>query len=71
MNLIQWSRLDEPGVVRNFLSCRVQPCQRRVHPGYEYQRSWDTTRMKKENLEKIEVQRQISELFNLADSGFV
>jgi hypothetical protein len=42
-----------------------------VHPGYEYQRSWDTTRMKKENLEKIEVQRQISELFNLADSGFV
>jgi hypothetical protein len=27
--------------------------------------------MKKENLDKTKVQHQISELFNLADSGFV
>jgi hypothetical protein len=29
------------------------------------------TRMKKENLEKTEIHHQISELFNLVDSGFV
>jgi hypothetical protein len=39
VNLIQWSRLDGPGVVRNFLSRRVQACQRRVHPRYKYQGS--------------------------------
>ena len=71
MNLIEWSRLDGPGVVGYFLSRRVQPCQRRVHPGYEYQGSQDMTRMLKENPEKTEVHRRISELFNLTDSSFV
>jgi len=71
MNLIEWSRLDGQGVVGNFLRRRVLPCQRRVHTAYEYQGSQDSTRMHKDNLEKLEVQRQINELFNLADSSFV
>lgn len=71
MSLIEWSCLDEPGVVGNFLSRRVQPCQRRVHPGFEYQGSQDTTRMVRENLEKTEIHRRINELFNLAYSSFV
>ena len=71
MKLIKWSRLDGPGVVGNFLSRRVQPCQRMVHPGFEYQGSQDTTRMHKDSLEKPEIQRRINELFNLADSNFV
>jgi uncharacterized membrane-anchored protein len=37
INLIDWSRLDGPGVVGNFLSRRVMPCQRRVHSVYKYQ----------------------------------
>jgi len=69
MSLIQWSRLDRLAVVGSFLSRRVQPCQRRVHSGYEYQGNQDTTSMKKESLEKTEVHHRISELFN--DSGFV
>ena len=71
MKLIKWSCLDGPGVVENFLSRRVQPCQRRVHLGYEYQGSQDTTRMVRENLEKTKIHRRINELFNLADSSFV
>jgi hypothetical protein len=63
--------VDGPGVVGNFLSHRVQPCQRRVHPGYEYLGSEDTTRMLKENLENTEIHHRISELFNLADNSFV
>ena len=70
MTLIDWSRLDGPGVVRNFLSCRVMPCQRRVHSAYEYQGRQDSTRMHRDNLEKPEIQRRINELFNLADSSF-
>ena len=71
MNLIEWSCLDGHGVVGNILRRRVLPCQRRVHTAYEYQGSQDSTRMHKDNLEKLEVQRQINELFNLADSSFV
>jgi len=71
MNLIDWSRLDGLGVVRNFLRRRVMPCQRRVHSAYEYQSSQDSTRMHRDNLEKPEIQRRINELFNLADSSFV
>ena len=71
MNLIDWSRLDGPGVVGNFLSRRVMPCQRRVHSAYEYQGGQDSTRMHRDNLEKLEIQRRINELFNLADSNFV
>jgi hypothetical protein len=71
MNLIKWSRLDGPGVVGNFLSRQVQPCQRRVHPGYVYQGSQATTRMHRDKLDKTEIHCRISELFNLADSNFV
>jgi len=70
MTLIDWSRLDGPGVVGNFLSRRVMPCQRRVHSAYEYQGSQDSTRMHQDSLEKPEIQRRINELFNLADSSF-
>jgi len=31
MSLIDWSHLDGPGVVGNFIVRRVMPCQRRVH----------------------------------------
>jgi hypothetical protein len=43
-------------VARNFISRRVQPCQRRVLAGYEYQGSADQTRMCSEDLDHDEVQ---------------
>jgi hypothetical protein len=36
MALLPWNQLDGVVVAGNFLSHRVQPCQRRVHAGYEY-----------------------------------
>ena len=71
MNLIDWSRLDGPGVVRNFLVRRVMPYQRRVHLAYEYVGIQDPTRMHRDGLEKAEVQRLTNELFNLTDDNFV
>jgi hypothetical protein len=71
MSLIDWSRLDGPGVVENFLVRRVMPCQRRVHSAYEYAGSQDPTRMHRDGLEKSEVQRLMNELFNLNDDNFV
>jgi hypothetical protein len=41
MALLPLNRLDGPAVAGNFISRRVQPCQRRVHTGYEYQGSAD------------------------------
>jgi hypothetical protein len=70
MTLLPWNRLDVVTVARNFLSHRVQPCQRRVHAGYEYQGSADQTRMLSEDLDHDEVVRQIGELFNLADESY-
>ena len=58
-------------MVENFISRRIQPCQKRVHPGYEYQGSADPTRTRKETLDKIEVKARIGELFNLADPNYV
>ena len=57
MKLIDWSRLDRPGVVGNFICHRVMPCQRRVHSAYEYAGSQDPTRMSSDGLEKAEVQQ--------------
>jgi len=57
MSLIDWSCLDGPGVVGNFLVRRVMPCQRRVHSAYEYAGSQDPTRMCPDGLEKTEVQQ--------------
>jgi hypothetical protein len=71
MDLIDWSRLDGPGVVGNFLIRRVMPCQRRVHSAYEYVGSQDLTRMQRDGLEKSEVQLLMNELFNLTDDNFV
>ena len=71
MSLIDWSRLDGPGVVGNFLMRRVMPCQRRVHSAYEYAGSQDPTRMCPDGLEKAEVQQLMNELFNLFDDNFV
>jgi hypothetical protein len=70
MPLLPWNRLDRVAVARNFLSHQVQPCQRRVHVGYEYQGSADQTRMWSEDLDHDEVIRQIRELFNLADQSY-
>ena len=55
MSLINWSRLDGPGVVGNFLVRRVMPCQWRVHSAYEYAGSQDPIRMCPDGLEKMEV----------------
>ena len=63
--------MDGPSVVRNFISRRIQPCQRRVHPGYEYQGSTDPTRTRKEALDKTEVKARIGELFKLANPNYV
>jgi hypothetical protein len=70
MALLPWNRLDEPAVAGNFISRRVQPSQRRVHAGYEYQGSADQTRMRSEDLDHDKVIRQIGELFNLADQSY-
>ena len=63
-------KLDGPSVVGSFISRRIQPCQRRVHPGYEYQGCADPTRTRQRALDKIEVKARISELFNLADPNY-
>ena len=70
MSIIPWARLDGPAVVGSFISRRVQPRKRRIHAGYEYQGSADTTRMKKERLERTKVHRRMNELFNLADMNY-
>jgi hypothetical protein len=41
MVLLPWNHLDGLAMAGNFISWRVQPCQRRVHVGYEYQGSAD------------------------------
>ena len=68
--MIPWKKLDRPSVGGSFISRRVQPYQRRVHPGYEYQGSADPTRMRQRALDKIEVKARIGELFNLADPNY-
>jgi hypothetical protein len=70
MALLPWSHLDGPAVAENFISRRVQPCQRRVHVRYEYQGSADQTRMQSEDLDHDEVIRWIGELFNLVDQSY-
>ena len=65
-----WSKLDGPSVVGNFISRRVQPCQKRVHSAYEYQGRVDPTRMRSEDLTPAEVREAIAELFNLADANY-
>ena len=68
--MIPWKKLDGPSVVRSFISRWIQPCQRRVHPGYKYQGSADPTRTRQEALDKIKVKARIGELFNLADPNY-
>jgi hypothetical protein len=70
MALLPWNRLDRPAMAGNFISRRVQPCQRRVHAGYEYQGSADQTRMRAEDLDHDEFIRRIGELFNLVDQSY-
>ena len=69
--MIPWKKLDGLNVVGNFISRRIQPCQRRVHPSYEYQGSIDSMRTRQEVLDKNEVRARIGELFNLADPNYV
>ena len=69
--MIPWKKLDGSSMVGSFISRRIQPCQRRVHPGYEYQGSVDPTRTRQGALDKIEVKARIGELFNLADPNYV
>ena len=71
LRMIMWGKLDGPSVVGNFISRRIQPCQKRVHPGFEYQGGVDPMRTRKEALNKIEVKARIGELFNLADPNYV
>jgi hypothetical protein len=70
MALLPWSCLDGPAVVGSFISRRVQPCQKRVHVGYEYQGSADQTRMRQRRLHKDEINQRIADLFNLADLAY-
>jgi hypothetical protein len=70
MALLPWNHLDGPTMAGSFISRRVQPCQRRVHTGYEYQGSADQTRMRSEDLDRDKVVRRIGELFNLADQSY-
>jgi hypothetical protein len=70
MALLPWNHLDRPTMVGNFISRRVQPCQRWVHAGYEYQGSIDQMRMQSEDLDHDEAVRWIGELFDLADQSY-
>ena len=70
LGIIPWKKLDSPSMVGNFISRRIQPCQRRVHPGYEYQGSADPTRTRQEALDKIKVKARIGELFDLANPNY-
>jgi hypothetical protein len=70
MALLPWNRLDGSAVAENFINHHVQPCQRRVHAGYEYQGSADQMRMCSEDLDRDAVVRRIGELFNLADQSY-
>jgi hypothetical protein len=68
--LLLWNRLDGPVVAGSFISRRVQPCQKKVHAGYEYQGSADQTRMRPNWLHEDKINQRIAELFNLADSAY-
>jgi hypothetical protein len=70
MELPPWTRLDGPAIAGSFISRRVQPCQKRVHAGYEYQGSADQTRMRLNQLHEDENKRRIAELFSLADPSY-
>jgi hypothetical protein len=70
MELLPWNHLDGPAMAGSFISRHVQPCQRRVYTGYEYQGSADQTRMCSEDLDSDEVICQIGELFNLANQSY-
>jgi hypothetical protein len=70
MQLLPWSRLDGLSVVGNFISRRIQLCQARVHPAYEYQGRMDPTRMRNEDLKPKEVKIRVQDLFNLKDPNF-
>jgi hypothetical protein len=70
MELLLWTRLDGPAIAGSFISRRVQPCQKRVHAGYEYQGSADQTRMRLNWLHEDEIKRRIGELFSLADPSY-
>jgi hypothetical protein len=70
MVLLPWNHLDGSAMAENFINHHVQPCQRRVHAGYEYQGSADQTRMCSEDLDRDGVVRQIGELFNLVDQSY-
>jgi hypothetical protein len=70
MQLIPWSRLDGPSVVRNFISHQIQSCQARIHATYEYQGCMDPTKIRNEDLEPKEVKMRVRDLFNLKDPSF-
>ena len=71
LGMIPWKKLDGPSMVGSFISRWIQPYQRRVHPGYEYQGSADPTRTRQGALDKNEVRARIGELFNLANPNYV
>jgi hypothetical protein len=70
MALLPWNRLDGLAMAGNFISRHVQPCQRRVHAGYECQGLADQTRMRSEDLDRDEVICRIGDLFNLVDQSY-
>jgi hypothetical protein len=70
MALLLWSRLDGRAVVGSFISRRVQPCQKRVHVGYEHQGSADQMWMRQRRLHEDEINQRIADLFNLADLAY-
>jgi hypothetical protein len=70
MELLPWNRLDGLAVAGSFISRRVQPCQKRVHTGYEYQGSADRTIMRLKRLHEDKIKRRIAELFNLANPSY-
>jgi hypothetical protein len=70
MELLPWTHLDGPAIAGSFISRRVQPCQKRVHAGYEYQGSTDQTRMHPNRLHDDKIKWRIVDLFSLANPSY-
>jgi hypothetical protein len=63
MELIDRRRLDGVVVASNFLFRRVQPCNDRIHPAYEWRGDQDPTREVPEKIDRDKVLRCLDIIF--------
>jgi hypothetical protein len=65
LQLIDQRRLDGVIVASNFVLHRVQPCNERAHPGFEFRGDTDGTRKVPKDIDQEEAKQWITSLFNL------